>query len=262
MRRCSLLLVRDHPDRSFGRCSKKAPGRRSAARQRLKPFRIPSPLDPDVRGGTFDVTEIFGRKFNVSGSEVFFKAMYLSGARDRNDPRLLREQPRKRDLSGCRLLLFRESIEQINERLVRFTIRRVKARDCVAEIRVVELRIFVDLAREKALTKGTKWNKSDSEFFERRQHRLFRLPPPQRVFALKCSDQLNRVCTADRLNSCFTKTEVLDLTFVDEALHRSRDVFDRHVQIDAMLVEEIDRINLESLERRLSDLFDVLRATI
>src|SRR5258707_1051377 len=71
MRRCSLLLVRDHPDRSFGRCSKKAPGRPSAARQRLKPFRIPSPLDPDVRGGTFDVTEIFGRKFNVSGSEVF-----------------------------------------------------------------------------------------------------------------------------------------------------------------------------------------------
>ena len=50
-------------------------GRRSAARQRLKPFRIPSPLDPDVRGGTLDVTEIFGRKFNVSGSEVFFKAM-------------------------------------------------------------------------------------------------------------------------------------------------------------------------------------------
>src|SRR5260370_21205856 len=41
-------------------------GCHSAARQRLKPFPIPSPFDPDVRGGTFDVTEIFVPKFNVT----------------------------------------------------------------------------------------------------------------------------------------------------------------------------------------------------
>lgn len=57
------------------------------------------------------------------------------------------------------------------------------------------------------------------------------------------------------LNSWVRKTEVLDLAVVDEFLHRSHDVFDRHVQIETMLVEQIDRINLESLERSLSDLF-------
>jgi hypothetical protein len=46
-----------------------------------------SPFDPDVRGCTFDVTEIFGSKFNVSGSEVFFKAMQLGCAWNRNYPR-------------------------------------------------------------------------------------------------------------------------------------------------------------------------------
>ena len=206
--------------------------------------------------------EIFGCKLDLSRSEVFFQAMQLGCPWDRNDPRLLCKQPGERDLSRCRLLLFREPTEQINQRLVRFAIPWLKAWDGVAEIGTIELRIFVDLAREKALTKGAKWNESDSEFFERRQHRLFRLPPPQRVFALKCRDRLNRVCTTDRLNSCFRKTEVLNLTFVDEFLHRSRDVFDRHVQIDTMLVKPIDRINLESLERFFRDLLDVLRATI
>src|SRR4029077_10275266 len=90
----------------------------------------------------------------------------------------------------------------------------------------------------------------------------FRLPPPERVLALKCGDRLNRVRATDRLRSCFRKAEVLNLTLLNELLHRSRDFFDWHVQIDTMLVEQIDRIHLEPLERRLRDLLDVLRATI
>jgi hypothetical protein len=84
----------------------------------------------------------------------------------------------------------------------RFSSRRCSL-DGVAEIRVIELRIFVDLACQKTLTKRSKWNESDPEFFKRRQHHFFRLPPPERVLALKCGDRLNRVCAADRLRSCF-----------------------------------------------------------
>src|SRR3984893_7874817 len=85
---------------------------------------------------------------------------------------------------------------------------------------------------------------------------------PERVLALKCGDRLNRVCATDRLRSCFRQAEVLHLTLLDELLHRSRHFFDRHVQIDTMLVKQIDRIPFEPLERRLRDLLDVLRATI
>src|SRR5205814_9629284 len=74
-----------------------------------------------------------------------------------------------------------------------------------------------------------------------------RLSPSQRILALECSDGLNRVCTTDCLRSCFRKTEVLHLTFVDEFPHRSRYVFDGHVQVDTMLVEEIDGIHLSRL---------------
>ena len=73
--------------------------------------------------------------------------MQLRCARDRNDPRLLCQQPRERDLSRCRLLLFRESTEHIDQRLIRFAILRVEAGDGAAEIRAIELGICVDLER-------------------------------------------------------------------------------------------------------------------
>src|SRR5580700_4238793 len=201
----------------------------SPSAHRDQPLRISSPFDPDVRGGTFDGTEIFRCKFEIRRSEVFFKAMQLGCARNRNDPRLLGKQPSKCELSRCRLLLLREFAEQINQRLVRFTVLWVKAWDGVAEIRVIELRILVDLARQETLTKWAKWNESDPEFFKGRQHRFFRLPPPERVLALKCGDRLNRVCATDRLCSCFRQAEVLNLTLLDELLHRSGDVLDRRV---------------------------------
>jgi len=80
--------------------------------------------------------------------------MQLGCAWNRNDPRLLGKQPSKRELSRCRLFLLREFAEQINQRLVRFTVLWVKAWDGVAEIRVIELRIFIDLAIRKPLPRG------------------------------------------------------------------------------------------------------------
>ena len=39
------------------------------------------------------------------------------------------------------------------------------------------------------------------------------------------------------------------LPFLDQLLHRSRDLFDRHVRIDAMLVEQVDRVGAEPPQR-------------
>ena len=47
---------------------------------------------------------------------------------------------------GGRPLLLRELVEQISQALVRFTVLWVKTWDGIAEICVIELRIFVDLA--------------------------------------------------------------------------------------------------------------------
>jgi hypothetical protein len=41
---------------------------------------------------------------------------------------------------------------------------------------------------------------------------------------------------------------VPDLALTDQVPHRSRDFFDRHVRVDTVLVEEVDRLDLEPLE--------------
>ena len=48
--------------------------------------------------------------------------------------------------------------------------------------------------------------------------------------------------------SWFRKTEMLDLAFPNEILHRAGHFFDRHRRIDAMLIVKIDGIDPEALE--------------
>ena len=69
---------------------------------------------------------------------------------------------------------------------------------------------------------------------------------------------MDGVSATDRLHSCFRKPEVLDLTFLNQILYRCRHLFDWHVRINAMLIEEIDGIGVDSLERGFGDLLDVL----
>ena len=64
------------------------------------------------------------------------------------------------------------------------------------------------------------------------------------------------------LHARFGKTEVLDLACLNQFLHRAGDVFDGHVRVNPMLIEQVDDINLEPLERAFDGLLDVLRPAI
>jgi hypothetical protein len=66
----------------------------------------------------------------------------------------------------------------------------------------------------------------------------------------------------DRLPPGFRQPEVPDLAIPDQVLDRARDVLDRHVRVDAVLVEQIDAVGLQPLERGLGDLLDVLRPAV
>ena len=77
-----------------------------------------------------------------------------------------------------------------------------------------------------------------------------------------CGDGLNGVGAANGFRACFGKTEVLHFALLNQLLYRAGDVFDGHFEIDAMLIEEIDGVGLEALERSLRNFFDVLRAAI
>src|SRR6202035_685981 len=113
--------------------------------------------------------------------------------------------------SRCCFFALGDLAKEIHEGLIRFAILWGKARDDVAEIVFVELRIFADLSGEEAFAQRAKGNKADPEFLERGYHFLFRFSEPQRVFALQRGNGLNFVCSTDGLHARFGKSEVLDL---------------------------------------------------
>ena len=134
----------------------------------------------------------------------------------------------------------------------------VKRGQAAADINTGEGRVFVDLSREIAPAQRAEWHEANPEFLACRQHFLFNLSPPQRVFALDCRDWLDCVGAADGFCACFRKAEVLHLACLNQVLHRSRHVFDGHVRVNPVLIEQIDGIDLEPLERGLGDLLDLL----
>ena len=73
---------------------------------------------------------------------------------------------------------------------------------------------------------------------------------------------MHRVGATDRLDARFRKPEMLHLALLDQFLDRTGDVFDWHVRVDAVLIEQIDHISLEAFERGLGDLLDMLRPAV
>ena len=74
-------------------------------------------------------------------------------------------------------------------------------------------------------------------------------------------DGLNRVGSPERLNARLRHPEMPDLALRDQFLDRSRDVLDRHIRIDPMLIEKVDRLNSEAFQRAFDSLPDALRPT-
>src|SRR5208283_5213381 len=220
----------------------------SAIAPRLDVFGIPSPLDGDLGGGAFNLSEIIRCKFHGGCCDVFFKAMELGRPWNWNYPWLLCQQPGERDLTGCSLLALRDLGKKIHQYSICLPVLRVESRHGAAEIRVIDLRRLVDLARQITLAQRAKWNEPDSKFLKRRQHFLLRLAIPQRVFTLHRSDRLNRVCATDRLCCCFRHAEVLHLALPNKVLHDSRHFFDRNLGVHPVLIVKIDGIDPEPLE--------------
>jgi hypothetical protein len=66
----------------------------------------------------------------------------------------------------------------------------------------------------------------------------------------------------DCLSTCLGKPEVLHLARLNQILYRSRNIFDGHIWVYGVLVEQVNNIDLEPLERFLGCLFDVIRLAV
>ena len=159
---------------------------------------------------------------------------------------------------------FRSATRSSSSTNARFASRAsaIEARDGVAEVGAVEGRGLVDLPGEEALAERAERHEADPELLERRQDLLLGLAPPERVLALQGGDRLDGVGAADRLHARLGEAEVPDLARLDQLLHGAGDVLDRDARVDAVLVEQVDRVRPEPLQRGVDAAPDRLRAAV
>ncbi len=202
------------------------------------------------------------RQYDIGGAEVFLQPVQLGRAGDRHDPRLLRQQPGQRDLRRRRAFLRRDSSDGIDQALIGGAGLGRKARHDVAEIVGAEGRVGVDGSGQKPLAERAERHESDAQVFEQEQDFGLGLAPPQRILALQGGDGLDGMGAADRGGAGFGQTEGAHLALGNQVAHRTGDVLHRHVGIDAVLVEQVDDVGLQPLQRGLGDGADVLRAAV
>src|SRR5206468_6891015 len=87
-----------------------------------------------------------------------------------------------------------------------------------------------------------------------------RVARPERPLALQRRDRMHGVSAADRRRRRLGESEVPHLARVDELFHRSDRLLDRRLIVDAMLVVEIDVVDAEPLEARVTGFAHVLGA--
>src|SRR4029077_7000395 len=224
--------------------------------------RVAVALYSDLRGGFLDVLEIVGRKLARSRADVLLEPVELGSAGNRDDPRLLCQQPGECDLRRSRALLLADLFQQIDHWPVCLASLGRKARQAGAIVVAAEGGGLVDLAGEEAPAQGTKGNEADPQLRANRQHLRLGLTPPEGIFALDRGDRLNRVRAADGRGASFAEAEMLNLALCDQILHRAGDVLDRDIGIDPVLVEQVDRLNPQPLQRAFGRLPDAFGATV
>ena len=123
--------------------------------------------------------------------------------------------------------------------------------------------VHVHLPGQEALSQRPPRNEADAKLLTRLKHAVvFHASFDERVFGLDGGNRLNRVRAANGLRARLREAEVQNLPGLDQILDRAGHVFDRHGEIDAVLVVEIDAVGPEALERFLDDLPDTLRPAV
>ena len=143
-----------------------------------------------------------------------------------------------------------------------FRLSPVKRGPCSPEVVVVEVVGRLEAAGQKAATERRIRHEADPQLATGGEHLALDVAGPQRVLGLQRGDRMDRVRAPDRLRRCLAEAEVPHLALLDELRHRAHRLLDRHVGVDAVLVEEVDVVGAEPLERPFDRAADVVGGAV
>ena len=119
-----------------------------------------------------------------------------------------------------------------------------------------------DLAGQEAAAERAVGHEADAELAADGQDVVLDAALPERIFGLQRGDRVDRGGAAQRLGAGFGEAEMADLPLADQLGHAADRLLDRHVGIDAVLVEEVDRLDAEPLQRAFAGAAGIVRAAV
>ncbi len=165
------------------------------------------------------------------------------------------KQPGQGDLRRRGVPVLGQRLEQVHQGLVGGHRLRGETREVLAEVVVAKPRVLAHGAGEESPAQRAVCHQSDAEFLAGFEDAVrLHATGPQRILILQGGHRLHGMRAANGLRTRFGQAEMADLSFLDEVLHGARDILDGNVRVDAVLIEQIDRLDAEALERGLGDL--------
>jgi hypothetical protein len=117
-------------------------------------------------------------------------------------------------------------------------------------------RAGLDRAGEEAAPQRAERHEADAELGERRQDLRLDVAGPQRILALQRGHRSDRMGAADRHGIGFRQAEVANFARADQVADRARDLLDRDIGIEPVLVEQVDPVGAQPPERAFDHLAD------
>ena len=230
-----------------------------AAGEPFEELGVPGALDVDGVGHRGDLGEVLGAELEVGGAEVLLEAVQLARPGDRSDPRLLGQQPGERDLGGRGSVALGHVLEPVEQPLVGLPRVLGEPRDRGPDVALGERGRRVDSPGEEPFAQRAVGDEPDPQLRDGREDLLLGRTPPEGVLALESGDGMDRVRAPDGVGGRLGHPEVPHLAGLDQPLDGAGDVLDGDVRVDAVLVVEVDDVDVEPAQRALDRPVDVLR---
>jgi hypothetical protein len=199
---------------------------------------------------------------NVQGTQILFEVFDALGPRDWHDVFALRQHPRERELRSGASFLASHLFDAGCEVDVALKVLALKSRRVSPHIVGRKIFIALDLAGEKTASERAIRNEADAQFAANIEDAVLGIARPKGIFVLQGGDWMHCMSATHRLGAWLGHAQVTDLAFLDELFHCADRVFDGCFGIDAMLVIEVDIIDVEPPQARFAGAADIIRFSV
>lgn len=205
---------------------------------------------------------LVGAQAHIHRAQVVHQVLDAGGAGNRQDVRVLVQQPGQRELGHAATHFIGDRTVGRQQLQVGRVVAGRKARHGAADVLLVQLGHIGQVAAQEAARDRAEGNEADTELAAGVEHRDLGVARPERILGLQRRDRVHCVGLSQRVGRNLGQADGADLARAHQVAQRAHAVLDRHRFVPAVQVVEVDHVGVEALERFLAGRANGLGAAV